>query len=361
VNLSLTQEQGDLRDAVRSLLTRQADSAAVRAAMGSPLGRDERLWAQVAVDLGLTTLTVPEALGGAGATFAEVAVVLEEVGAALVPAPYASTVVVAEVLGRFGGADLLPALVGGAPAALALTEPADRSWPPRIGCAASRTAGVWTLTGAKGAVPDGGSARVILVAAVHGDNQALFAVTDDASGLTRANVPLMDQTRRAADLRLDGVPAVRVGGADAVAFARDVAAVAAACEAVGTARRALERSVDHLGTRVQFGRVLGSFQALRHCAADLFTKVEAATSTARYAARAVASAPQELSVVAPLAKLVASQTLFDVAAEAVQLHGGIAITWEHDAHLWFKRAAHVQHTGGSPEQLRTLLAPAAGL
>ncbi len=137
--------------------------------------------------------------------------------------------------------------------------------------------------------------------------------------------------------------------------------MAAACEAVGTARRALERTVDHLRTRVQFGRPLGSFQALRHRAADLFTAVEAAASTARYGAWAVSSAPQELSVVAPLAKLVAARALFDVAAEAVQLHGGIAITWEHDAHLWLKRAAHVQQTGGSPEQLRRLLASAAGL
>lgn len=361
MDLSLTQEQRDLRDAVRSLLTKQSDAVAVRAAMESSLGRNERLWTQLAGGLGLTTLTVPDELGGAGATFAEVAVVLEEVGAALAPTPYTSTVVVAEVLARFGGAELLPALVGGASAALALVEPADRSWPPRIGCAASRTVGGWALTGVKAAVPDGGSAGVILVAAVHGDDQSLFAVTGDAPGLVRADVPLMDQTRRAADLRLDAVPAVRVGGADAVAFARDVAAVAAACEAVGTARRGLERTVDHLRTRVQFGRVLGSFQSLRHRAADLFTAVEAAASTTRYAARAVASAPQELSVVAPLAKLVAAQALFDVAAEAVQIHGGIAITWEHDAHLWLKRAAHVQHTDGSPEQLRKLLAPAAGL
>jgi alkylation response protein AidB-like acyl-CoA dehydrogenase len=361
MDLSLTEEQRDLRTAVRSLLDRHAGSAAVRAMMMSPLGRDERLWRQVADELALTTLTLPEGLGGAGATFAEVAVVLEEVGAALLPAPYASTVVAAEVLVRFGGADLLPALVDGVPGALALTEPGDRSWPPRVDCVAARTADAWALTGNKAAVPDGGSAGVLLVTAVDGEDQALFAVAGDAPGLEPTDVPLMDLTRRAADLELRSVPAVRVGGLDAVAFAREVAAVAAACEAVGTARRALERTVDHLRTRVQFGRPLGSFQALRHRAADLFTAVEAAASTARYGAWVVSSAPQELSVVAPLAKLVAARALFDVAAEAVQLHGGIAITWEHDAHLWLKRAAHVQQTGGSPEQLRRLLASAAGL
>ncbi|TFV64320.1 acyl-CoA dehydrogenase [Geodermatophilus sp. DF01-2] len=361
MDLSLSEEQRDLRDAVRSMLAKAAGSEAVRAAMAAPSGRDDALWRQLTGELGLTGLAVPEELGGAGATFAEVAVVLEEVGAALLAAPYTSTVVVAEVLARFGDAAFLPALVDGAVGALALAEPGDRSWPPRIGCAAARGAEGWLLTGSKAAVPDGGAADVLLVAAVDDRDDALFAVAGDAPGLARVDVPLMDQTRRAADLALDGVPAVRVGGADAAAFARDVAAVAAACEAVGTGRRALERTVDHLRTRVQFGRVLGSFQALRHRAADLFTAVEAAASTARYAAGVVATAPEELPVVAPLAKLVCAQALSDVAAEALQLHGGIAITWEHDAHLWFKRAAHVQHTGGSPEQLRRLLAPAAGL
>lgn len=361
-NLALTEEQRDLRDVVRSLLAKQADSAAVRAAMASPSGRDEKLWTQLTGELGLTGLAVPEADGGSGASFAEVSVVLEEVGAALLPAPYASTVVVAEVLTRFGRSELLPALVDGASGAVALVEPGDRSWPPRIACVAVRGTDSWSLTGAKAVVMDGGSADVLLVSALDdGGGEALFAVGAHAAGLTWIDVPLMDQTRRAADLALDGVPAVRVGGADAVAFARDVAAVAAACEAVGTARRALERTVDHLRTRVQFGRVLGSFQALRHRAADLFTAVEAAASTARYATLAVASAPEELPVLGPLAKLVCAQALADVAAEAVQLHGGIAITWEHDAHLWFKRAAHVQLTGGAPEQLRRVLAPAAGL
>ncbi|SEL89867.1 Acyl-CoA dehydrogenase [Blastococcus sp. DSM 46786] len=361
MDLTLTEEQRDLRDAVRSLLTKQADSAAVRAAMASPTGRDEPLWRQLTGELGLTGLSVPEASGGAGATFAEVAVVLEEAGAALLPGPYASTVVVAEVLTRFGRTDLLPALGDGAVGALAQREPGDRSWPPRVGCVGSRNACSWLLTGVQAAVVDGGAADLLLVAAVDGGAETLFAVAGNAAGLSRAAVPLMDQTRRAADLRFERVPAVRVGGPDAVAFARDVAAVAAACEAVGTARRALERTVEHLRARTQFGRPLGSFQALRHRAADLFTTVEAAASTARYAACVVATAPDELPVVAPLAKLVCAQALTDVAAEAVQLHGGIAITWEHDAHLWFKRAAHVQHTGGSPEQLRRQLAPAAGL
>ncbi|RFU20510.1 acyl-CoA dehydrogenase family protein [Geodermatophilus marinus] len=361
MDLSLSEEQRDLRDAVRSLLAKHASAEAVRTAIAAPTGRDEQLWAQLTGELGLTALSVPEQHDGAGASFAEVAVVLEEVGAALLPVPYDSTVVVAEVLTRFGRTDLLPPLGDGAVGALAQREPGDRSWPPHVGCVASRNTRSRLLTGVQAAVIDGEAADLLLVAAVDGGAEALFAVAGDAAGLSRAAVPLMDQTRQAADLRLERVPGERVGGPDAVAFARDVAAVATACEAVGTARRALERTVDHLRTRVQFGRVLGSFQALRHRAADLFTTVEAAASTARYAACAVATAPDELPVVAPLAKLVCAQALTDVAAEAIQLHGGIAITWEHDAHLWFKRAAHVQHTGGSPEQLRRQLAPAAGL
>ena len=362
MDFALTEDQRDLRDAVRALLAKAATSEAVRTVMAEPPGRDERLWQQLTQELGLTGLSVPEQHGGAGATFAEVAVVLEELGAVVLPSPYLSTVTVVEVLTRFPLAEsFLDVLAAGGTGALADAEPGDRSWPPAVDCTASPDGGGWRLTGRKAVVPDGAGADVLLVAATTPDGPALFAVRGDAGGLTATDVPLLDQTRRAADLALDGVPGVRVGGAEALAFARDVRSVATAAEAVGTARRCLELTVEHLRMRVQFGRVLGSFQALRHRAADLFTAVEAAASTARYAALCVSGAPAELPVVAPLAKLVCAQALTDVAAESVQLHGGIAITWEHDAHLYFKRAAAVQCTGGAPEQLRRQLKPAAGL
>ena len=288
--------------------------------------------------------------------------VLEEFGAVLLPSPYLSTVTAVEVLKRAEVGDrFLPVLAGGGTAALADAEPGDRSWPPRVACAATEDGDGWRLTGLKAVVADAAGADVLLVTADAGDGPARFAVAGGAPGLSATAVPLLDQTRRAADLTLDGVPAVRVGGVDTVGFARDVRAVATAAEAVGSARGALDTTLEHLRTRVQFGRVLGSFQALRHRAADLFTVVEAAASTARYAALCVDEAPGELPVVAPLAKVVCAQALTDVAAESVQLHGGIAITWEHDAHLYLKRATAVQLTGGSPEQLRRLLAPAAGL
>jgi alkylation response protein AidB-like acyl-CoA dehydrogenase len=362
VDFRLSEDQRDLRDAVRTLLAKAAGPEAVRAAMAGPLGRDERLWRQITQDLGLTGLSVPEEHGGAGATFAEVAVVLEELGAVLLPSPYLSTVVAVEVLKRSALAPrFLPLLAAGGTAAVADAEPGDRSWPPRLDSQATPDGARWRLNGGKAAVPDAAGADVLLVTAHAGGGPALFAVAGGAPGLSATDVPLLDQTRRAADLALADVPAVLVGGDDEVARARDVRAVATAVEAVGSARRALELTVEHLRTREQFGRVLGSFQALRHRAADLFTTVEAAASTARYAALCVDAAPGELPAAAPLAKLVSAQALTDVAAEMVQLHGGIAITWEHDAHLYLKRAAAVQLTGGTPEQLRRVLAPAAGL
>lgn len=362
MDFALTEDQRDLRDAVRALLAKSATPEAIRTAMADPAGRDERLWRQLTEELGLTGLSIPEEHGGAGATFAEVAVVLAELGAVVLPSPYLSTVTAVEVLKRAPeGSRFLPVLAEGGIAAFADAEPGDRSWPSRLVCTAVPAGDGWRLTGAKAVVADGGGADVLLVSAGTGDGPALFAVAGGAPGLSATDVPLLDQTRRAAELALTDVPAVRIGGAEAVAFARDVRSVATAVEAVGSARRALEMTVEHLGTRVQFGRVLGSFQALRHRAADLFTAVEAAASTARYAALAVDGAPAELPVVAPLAKLVCTQALTDVAAESIQLHGGIAITWEHAAHLYFKRAAFVQLTGGTPEQLRRALAPAAGL
>ena len=237
-NLALTEDQRDLRDAVRALLAKAASSEAVRTAMADPAGRDERLWRQLTQDLGLTGLSIPEEHGGAGATFAEVAVVLEEVGAALVPSPYLSTVTAAEVLARFAAASsFVPVLAAGGIGALADAEPGDRSWPPRVACTAAPDGDAWRLTGRKTAVADGGGADVLLVTAQTGDGPALFAMAGDAPGLSAIDVPLLDQTRRAVELALDGVPAVRVVGADVVAFARDVLAVATAVEAVGAARR----------------------------------------------------------------------------------------------------------------------------
>lgn len=357
-----TEEQRDLRDAVRALLGKAAGPEAVRATMAEPLGRDQQLWGQITGDLGLTGLSIPENHGGAGATFAEVAVVLEEFGSVLLPSPYLSTAVAVEVLRRASaGAAFLDRIADGGAAAVADVEPSDRSWPPRVASTATHDGSGWRLTGGKAAVPDGAGADVLLVTADAGYGPALFAVAGGAPGLSATDVPLIDQTRRAADLVLDHVPAVLLGGDDKVARTRDLHAAATAVEAVGSARRALEITVEHLRTRVQFGRVLGSFQALRHRAADLFLTVEAAASTARYAAWCVDEAPGELPTIGPLAKLVCAQALTDVAAEMVQLHGGIAITWEHSAHLYLKRAAAVQLTGGTPEQLRRVLTSAAGL
>lgn len=366
VDPGLTQEQTDLRATLAEVLADHAGPAAVRAASESEHGHDERLWTLLARDLGLVGLAVGEDQGGADGSFVEVAVVLEQLGARLVPSPYASTVTAIEVLRRHApdelAASLLPGLADGSTtAAVASTEPGDRSWPPRVTCRAERDGGRWRLSGAKSTVLDAVGAGLLLVPARTADEVALFAVTGDASGLERTPVVLMDQTRRAADVTLDGTPAVRVGGAAAVADALHLAAVVRSVEAVGSARRCLELTVEHLKTRVQFGRPLGSFQALRHRAAEMFTTVEAATSTAWWAAASVAAGERDLSVIGPLAQAVCGPALLSVAGESVQLHGGIAITWEHDAQRYLKRAMTLKLTGGTPAQLRRLLAPAAGL
>jgi alkylation response protein AidB-like acyl-CoA dehydrogenase len=375
VELSLDQDQEDLRAVVADLLADRAGPAAVRAASESEPGHDAALWSLLAGELGLVGLAVPAEHGGAGASFVEVAVVLEQLGARLVPSPYASTVTVLQVLLRHAGADarvglssgpaagLASGLVAGTTtAAVALVEPGDRSWPPRVGCRAVADADErWRLTGTKSTVLDAVGADLLLVSAQTDGEVALFAVDPADPGVRRVPVVLVDQTRRAADVSLEDAPAVRVGGPAAVADARHVAAVVRAVEAVGSARRCLELTVDHLATRVQFGRPLGSFQALRHRAADLFTTVEAATSTARWAAASVAGGGADLAVVGPLAQTVCVGALEAVAAESVQLHGGIAITWEHDAQRYLKRAAGLALTGGTAAQLRRCLAGAAGL
>jgi alkylation response protein AidB-like acyl-CoA dehydrogenase len=171
----------------------------------------------------------------------------------------------------------------------------------------------------------------------------------------------LDPTRRQAVVRLDAVAARRVGDAVASARAVDVLRVGLAVEAVGVARRCLEMTVEHLKTRVQFDRPIGAFQALQHRAADLLVLLESATSTAYYAAWAVAASPEELPVVAPLAKAVCADAAWRVAAETIQMHGGIGFTWEHDAHLYFKRATTTRLLLGDAVEQRRLVARRAGL
>jgi alkylation response protein AidB-like acyl-CoA dehydrogenase len=348
MTLGVTAEQEELRDSVRRFLTDRAPLTRVRELMETDDGIDRAVWEQAGAQLGLVGLAIPEEYGGSGFTFAEQAIVLEELGAALYGGPYlASGVLAATALlaSADEGArhDLLPGIASGAViATLAFTED-DGSWDPgTIRLAAARAGDDWRLDGHKSFVLDGGTAGLILVLAVADGALSLFAVEADAPGLTRAVLPTLDQTRKLGRLEFDGVPGRLIGApGDAAAVmdrVLDVAAIALAAEQLGGAQRALDMAVEYSKVRHQFGRPIGSFQALKHRMADLLLEVESLRSAVNYAAAAVTDNSEEVPVVASLVKAYASETYFHVAAENIQIHGGIGFIWEHDAHLYFKRA-----------------------
>jgi len=348
MTLGVTTEQEELRASVRRFLNDRAPLPRVRELMETPDGIDRAVWQQAGAQLGLLGLAVPEEYGGSGFSFAEQAIVLEELGAALYGGPFfASAVLAATALlaspDEGARRDLLPQIASGEViATLAFTED-DGSWDPAATrLTASKTGDDWRLDGHKSFVLDGGSAGLILVLAVADGSLSLFAVDADAAGLARTVLPTLDQTRKLARLEFGGVAGRLIGSpGDAAAVldhVLDVAAIALAAEQLGGAQRALDMAVEYSKVRHQFGRPIGSFQALKHRMADLLLEVESLRSAVNYAAAAVADGSAEVPAVASLVKAYASETYFHVAAENIQIHGGIGFTWEHDAHLYFKRA-----------------------
>jgi len=353
MRLTVSDEQRALRESVRRFLADRAPLGRVRELMETPDGIDRAVWHQAGDQLGLPGIAIPEEYGGAGFTFADQAIVLEELGAALYGGPYlASAVLAATALlasdDEAARRELLPGIASGQTVAtLAFTED-DGSWAPEAirltasvkGAGAGGGADAWVLDGHKSFVLDGHTADLILVVARAGPGLSLFAVPAGATGLTRRGLPTLDQTRKLARLEFGSVPARRIAGDGAAVLARalDVAAVAQAAEQLGGAQRALDMAVAYAKTREQFGRPIGSFQAVKHRCADLLLEVESLRSAVSYAAAAVAEDSAEIPVVASLVQAYASDVYFHVAAENIQIHGGIGFTWEHDAHLYFKRA-----------------------
>jgi len=369
--LGVTAEQDELRDSVRRFLTDRAPISRVRELMETEDGIDRAVWEQAGAQLGLLGLAIPEEYGGAGFSFTEQAIVLEELGAALYGGPYlASGVLAATALlaspDEGARRDLLPGIASGEViATVAFTED-DGSWDPAAArLAAVNTGGSWRLDGHKSFVLDGGAAGLILALAVADGALSLFAVDSGAAGLTLATLPTLDQTRKLARLTFDGVPARLIGSPGAAAAVIDrvlnVAAIALAAEQLGGAQRALDMTVEYTKVRHQFGRPIGSFQGLKHRLADLLLEVESLRSAVTYAAAAVAEDSPEVPVLAPLVKAYASDTYFHVAAETIQMHGGIGFTWEHDAHLYFKRAKSSELFLGDASYHRERLATRIGL
>jgi alkylation response protein AidB-like acyl-CoA dehydrogenase len=375
MKLAPSTEQQELRESVRRFLADRVPLQRVRELMESADGADEKIWNYAASQLGLQAIAIPEEYGGAGFTFAEQAIVLEELGAALYPGPYlASAVLAATALlvssDDSAKRDLLPGIAGGETVAtLAFTED-DGSWEPdAIRLAASQAgsslSGSWVLDGHKSFVLDGHTASLILAVARTDAGLSLFAVQAGADGLTRKQLPTMDQTRRLARLEFSSVPATLIGspGEAAAILSRtlDVAAIAQAAEQLGGAQRALDMAVSYAKIRHQFGRPIGSFQAIKHRCADLLLEVESLRSAVGYAAAAVVEDSAEVPVVAALVKALASDTYFHVAAENIQIHGGIGFTWEHDAHLYFKRAKASELLLGDASYHRERLATRIGV
>jgi alkylation response protein AidB-like acyl-CoA dehydrogenase len=370
MNFAFSEEQEELRTAVRRFLQEKSPSTEVRRLMETTDAFDQAVWDQMANQLGLQALAIPEAYGGAGFTHVELTVVFEEMGAALLCAPYFSTVALgANALLSCGDEsakkDLLPGIADGSTkATFALTEDSG-SWDAESVTLAASGGPQWTLDGHKMYVIDGHIADLILVVARTGAGLGLFAVEGAAAGLVRTPLATMDQTRKQARLEFSSTPARLVGkeggAGSVVSRTLDLAAVALAAEQVGGAQRCLDMAVDYAKTRIQFGRPIGSFQAIKHKCADMLLEVESAKSAAYYAGWAAAEDSDELPVVASLAKSYCSEAYFHAASENIQIHGGIGFTWEHDAHLYFKRAKSSELLLGDPSYHRELLAQRIGI
>ncbi|MDH3293884.1 MAG: acyl-CoA/acyl-ACP dehydrogenase [Acidimicrobiia bacterium] len=370
MNFAFSEEQEQLRQFVRSFLEDKSSEAAVREQMETDKGYDDAVWSQMAQQLGLQSLIIPEEYGGQGYGFVELGVVLEEMGRALLCAPFFSGVMATAALLSSGDDEAkkthLPGIASGETiATVAFTEENGRWDESGITMEAASSGDGHTLSGTKSFVIDGHVANLVLVAARTGSGVSLFAVDGDASGLGRESLATMDQTRKQARLTFDNTPATLIGadgdGWNTLSTMLDLAAVALAAEQVGGAQFVLEMAVQYAKDRVQFGRPIGSFQAIKHKCADMLLEVESAKSAAYYAMWCASEMNDELPSVASLAKAYCSEAYFHAAAENIQIHGGIGFTWEHPAHLYFKRAKSSELMFGDPAYHRELLAQRIGL
>jgi alkylation response protein AidB-like acyl-CoA dehydrogenase len=356
--MRLTEEQEELRSAVRSLLARHEGAAA---------------WRPLTGQIGVAGLAVPEEYGGAGCGAAEIHVVMEELGRELSPVPFLGSAVLAvQALLASGDAAactrLLPRLAEGrVVGTMAWAE--QGSWDPAAiraeAVAGPGGGGTWRITGTKEHVLDGTEAEVLLVAARTAAGISLFEVASDCAGVRRQAVVTMDLTRPQARVVLDAAEGRLIGtdgeGDRVLRHVLDLACAALAAEQVGAAERCLELTVAYAKDRVQFGRPIGSFQAVKHRLADAYVLVESARSAALGAAFAAVEGSSELSRSAAVAKSACSEAFSAVAGEMIQLHGGIGITWEHTAHRYFKRAHGSGRLFGPPSWHRGRLATGLGL
>jgi alkylation response protein AidB-like acyl-CoA dehydrogenase len=363
-DLLYSEVEEDLRSSVRSLFAANAEPSAVLARTESSEPYDLKLWRTLAADLGAAGLAVPEELGGHGASAREVALVLEELGRSVAPVPFLGSVVlatsallgadttqavVAELLPRLAAGELIGAL------AVPLTTQPGAVFPDAV-----KVNSDGTLTGRVSSVVDASAAELLVVPAVGPDGPGLYAVESSAAGVSVSPIVSLDLTRRIADVTLQNTPARLAADAEhapaALRHALTTGAGLLASEQLGIADWSLTETVRYLKERYQFGRQVGSFQALKHRLANLYVEVVNARAAARYAADALATDSPDVAVAVAVAKSRCSTIAVHVTEEAVQLHGGIGMTWEHPAHLYLKRAKSDELALGTPGKHRATLA-----
>ena len=359
-------EQGQLRDAVAAFCAEHIDESAVRAQMESDPPFDAKVWARLGSELGVLGLSVPESRGGVGGSLVDQAVAVEQLGAALACGPLFGTVylaipaLVAASESAENSALLEPLMDGSRTAAFAVTDTAGAFDPATVHVEAASTHQDWTLTGTVERVVDAGAADVLLVAANGPHGVALFAVDTDAAGVHRTVRTTLDLTRPQADVDMRDAPARLVAGPDeaerVIGHALQVGSALLAVEQVGAATHLLDLTVQYAKSRLQFGRPIGSFQAVKHRLADDLVALEHAKSTAYHAIWALTDGSDDPGLAVGIAAAICSDALTRIAADTIQVHGGIGFTWEHQAHLYYKRAYTDAALLGSPEQHRDRIA-----
>ncbi|HVU73743.1 MAG TPA: acyl-CoA dehydrogenase family protein [Mycobacteriales bacterium] len=345
---SLSPEQQALRAAVRDFCAEHGDPAAVRAAMATDRGYDDDVWQRLTGQLGIAGLAVAEEHGGAGGDLIDLCVALSEIGRVVLPVPLLGTVWAAAAIALTGDDDALALLPGLASGELRGAVAVDGAWAGDPG----------TGAGALEHVLDGHVADIVVVAI----DDAVLLVDTRKGAVTVNPVMTLDQTRRQAHIGVgSGGARLLASDADLVRRAQDIGRVLLAAECAGGARACLDTTVAYMNTREQFGRLIGSFQALQHRCADLAVLVEGAEATALCASWTAQSDPDELRAVGPLAKAVCAGAYRDVARAMIQLHGGVGFTWEHVAHLHLKRATTSDLVLGDATHCRGLVAEAVGI
>ena len=371
MDFALDEDQVALQSVLREFLTDRSPEAAVRAQLEDPTGYDTNLWDLMAGQLGVCGMAIPEEYGGAGFSFLGLGLVLEELGRFLTVSPFfASCVMAAQLLlavdDESARKDYLPGIAAGSLiASVALAEDSGSWRPENVTTRAEERDDAWRLTGHKSYVLDGAVAGLLLVVARTDDGAAVFAVDATAEGLAREPLPTMDQTRKQARVTFDSTPARLLGtvaGAQAaLATMLDRSAIALAADALGGTGKVLEMSVEYAKIREQFGRPIGSFQAVKHKCASMLVDLESSRSAVYYALWAVSAGEPDERTVAPLAKAYCVDTYLHAAGENIQIHGGIGFTWEHPAHLYLKRAKSSQVLLGDSDFYRQQLADRIGI